>query len=443
VTAARVPRRRRRAWRTTPRLSQLALSCAGVRVHDLLYRDGEDRSDGSEAEREAAAKLEKALLRADVTGDGRLSREELREALLHAFMPQPLSGEDIDTEEEFWALFPMGLPVFSLTGSSGALAKVGAFLAESDKNGNGHLDKDEFRHSLQEAVSPAPLKDLAQSEKRMWKLFPMGLPVQALLGVDDPDAAELADALARYDINGNGFLDKGEFRTALISEIKMRQRVQHMKKIIIGLSVVIVVLVALITGTTFAVVDAAKDTEATGGTLTDRASGEALRVGSDGFGVQADGTLRLGNNQADGAARALQVGRTRVPGAVNSSLSNEAYADLVGIGVQAESGEYVELDVQGFARIGEEHVVLVTGAGFVTLDGSDIFFEDNVGELFHRAGFDIAPAPPPAPPPNADALANIEAAREELLGEGGDDGGRRRLMSSVGLTGHYNRGDKA
>ena len=55
-----------------------AIGAAGVRVHDLLYRDGEDRSDGSEAEREAAAKLEKALLRADVTGDGRLSREEVR-----------------------------------------------------------------------------------------------------------------------------------------------------------------------------------------------------------------------------------------------------------------------------------------------------------------------------------------------------------------------------
>ena len=245
-------------------------------------------------------------------------------------------------------------------------------------------------------MSPAPLDSSdKQNEERLWHLFPMGLPVAALLGTEDADAAALADSLKKYDDNGNGFLDREEFRNALMSEIRMRQKVAHMKKIIIGLVTVIFVLVALITATTFVVVDSAKDTEASGGTLADRATGAPLRVGSDGFSVQADGSVRVGNDASDGSAKALAFARTHVAGAVNSSLSNEAYADLIGISAEAPGGAYVELDVMGFARVEETKVVLVTQGGFVTLDGPDIYFEDTIGDLFSQAGFDIADAPPP------------------------------------------------
>lgn len=295
-------------------------------------------------------------------------------------------------------------------------------------------------------MSPAPLDSSdKQNEERLWHLFPMGLPVAALLGTEDADAAALADSLKKYDDNGNGFLDREEFRNALMSEIRMRQKVAHMKKIIIGLVTVIFVLVALITATTFVVVDSAKDTEASGGTLADRATGAPLRVGSDGFSVQADGSVRVGNDASDGSAKALAFARTHVAGAVNSSLSNEAYADLIGISAEAPGGAYVELDVMGFARVEETKVVLVTQGGFVTLDGPDIYFEDTIGDLFSQAGFDIADAPPPAPPPGTAQLDNIGAAEAELArAAGGTNGAKalRRLMTEGGvkLSGSYNKG---
>ena len=113
-----------------------AVGPQGIRIADLLDDGDADDDDG-----DVVRRLREALLRADKSGDGMLGRQEMRAALVHAFSPKPLDAADLDTEDEFWALFPMGLPVMSLTGHSGALAKVGEFLAAADNNLNGHLDK--------------------------------------------------------------------------------------------------------------------------------------------------------------------------------------------------------------------------------------------------------------------------------------------------------------
>ena len=87
-----------------------------------------------------------------------------------------------------------------------------------------------------------------------WNENPRGVPLEALFG-NAGGAGEIGARLRTHDISGDGYLDKTEFRNAIMGEISAVKNAKQLKIVAAVLIGLVVVLCAAMTGLTFVVVD--------------------------------------------------------------------------------------------------------------------------------------------------------------------------------------------
>ena len=229
---------------------------------------------------------------------------------------------------------------------------VQAVFADIDANGDGVLDMEEFKTMLS---TYAVLRRSNQEGS---------VSISTL-----PDKVQ--PALKVFDQDGDGTVDPKELMRAAEMYQASKKSQRRMRKFIIGLVLFVVALIGINSAMTFMMVEIAKETKAS-----------------------PDGVMRV--NTGDGTEGAVvKTAANGEPSPLTSGLPDAAFEQLKQFQVDSPTGAHVSLAVQGWYRVPSpiattgSVVKIMTAAGFVILDGTDMSFEETVGTVFSEAGFDV------------------------------------------------------
>ena len=107
-----------------------------------------------------------------------------------------------------------------------------------------------------------------------------------------------------------------------------------------------------------------------------------------------DGVMRV-NAGGGHQGAVVKTAANGEPSPLTSGLPDAAFAQLKQFQVDSPTGAHVSLVVQGWYRVPSpiattgSVVKIMTAAGFIILDGTDMTFEETVGTVFSEAGFDV------------------------------------------------------
>ncbi|ACO64688.1 predicted protein [Micromonas commoda] len=229
---------------------------------------------------------------------------------------------------------------------------VQAVFADIDANGDGVLDMEEFKTMLS---TYAVLRRSNQEGS---------VSISTL-----PDKVQ--PALKVFDQDGDGTVDPKELMRAAEMYQASKKSQRRMRKFIIGLVLFVVALIGINSAMTFMMVEIAKETKAS-----------------------PDGVMRV-NAGGGHQGAVVKTAANGEPSPLTSGLPDAAFAQLKQFQVDSPTGAHVSLVVQGWYRVPSpiattgSVVKIMTAAGFIILDGTDMTFEETVGTVFSEAGFDV------------------------------------------------------
>lgn len=298
-------------------------------------------------------------------------------------------------------------------GSSGesdeaAAAPVAVAAAASDSVDLGFVSGEE---KLEKSALAA-----ADGGSSFWDLFPHGVPVEALFG-SQGGSGEVGRRLRTYDKNGNGFLDKDEFRGAVRQELSSQAQVRLMRKVAAAVLAICVLLLLAIFGLSVAVTELTKQVEVTKQDPVMRVAGtnEAVQTSSTDLKVvngalapRDEAAAKASLSSEDGAVvedaqtasatgnKLTVVAEERTYTArLKSCMSNAHFASMKSFEVKSGLMS-LRVDVLGYARVARKAslygtvVILITPIGRITIDGEAMSFSNDVGDVFAEAGFNTA-----------------------------------------------------
>ena len=182
--------------------------------------------------------------------------------------------------------------------------------------------------------------------------------------------SELRPALKTFDMDGDGTIDPMELARGAELYAESKNTVKKLTRLAVGLILLLSVTIAAITGLTFVVVELSKETKA-----------------------GADGTMLVNSDEGALMSTAAQT----VNATLDSRMSDETLHSLTHFAVISPNGAHVRLNVLGTMRLprkcqGEigSLVIIVTAVGQITLEGTQMTFENEVGSYFAKAGFEVA-----------------------------------------------------
>ena len=232
---------------------------------------------------------------------------------------------------------------------------VQAVFADIDANGDGVLDMEEFKTMLS---TYAVLRRSNQEGS---------VSISTL-----PDKVQ--PALKVFDQDGDGTVDPKELMRAAEMYQASKKSQRRMRKFIIGLVLFVVALIGINSAMTFMMVELGKETKAA-----------------------PDGIMRVNTNQPDHPGAVVRTAANGETSSITSALPDSAFAELKQFEVKSENGAFLSLMVLGWYRIPDalrartgSFVKIVTYAGFITLDGDEMTFEETTGQVFSEAGFPVA-----------------------------------------------------
>lgn len=176
---------------------------------------------------------------------------------------------------------------------------------------------------------------------------------------------ELRAPLNAFDVDGDGTVAPLELARGAELYQKSKKKAKRLTQAVIGLTVVLAVLLAAFAGITFVVIELSKDTT-----------------------VENDGTTLTKTGEG-----VMKVGKAAFEGGMSSLLPDAAFEKLTSFKVTSDSGAYISMNVNGYVRLGDDargDVILMTHFGLITVSGSVMTFEDVLGDVFSRAGFNVA-----------------------------------------------------
>ena len=177
----------------------------------------------------------------------------------------------------------------------------------------------------------------------------------------------LQESLKAFDLDGDGKVDSYELARAAEAYRQAQTRARRLNRMLLAGSALLLVVLAAFSGLVFTVVELTKESHVTEGTLTVKNSNETVRT-----------------------SQALNQDR------LCSQMSDAAWREMRYLDVTSPTGASLSFLVQGWARMPKAHsmhgtvVAIVTQIGTVTIDGSHLYFEDDVAPIFSRAGFEVA-----------------------------------------------------
>ena len=229
---------------------------------------------------------------------------------------------------------------------------VQAVFADIDANGDGVLDMEEFKTMLS---TYAVLRRSNQEGS---------VSISTL-----PDKVQ--PALKVFDQDGDGTVDPKELMRAAEMYQASKKSQRRMRKFIIGLVLFVIALIGINSAMTFMMVELGKETKAS-----------------------PDGVMRVnaGGGQHGAVVKTAANGE---PAPLTTALPDAAFEQLKQFQVDSPTGAHVSLAVQGWYRVPQPTaatgsvVKLITAAGFIILDGTDMTFEETLGTVFTEAGFTV------------------------------------------------------
>jgi hypothetical protein len=220
-------------------------------------------------------------------------------------------------------------------------------LRSLDDEGNGVLELDEITEMIE---SYAELKKAQKQGVISIKTLPK----------------ELQPSLAAFDVDGDGSVAPLELARGAELYKESKNTVKKLTGLTIALVLLMGVMLAAITGLTFAVVELSKETStSSNGIMTVKDSTEVVKV------------------EAPEYAETL-----------SSCLPSEYFEQMKRFKIKYGLVE-ISLDVLGFARLPRANslygtvVMLVTQIGRIVIDGEVLSYIDDIGHVFADAGFDL------------------------------------------------------
>ena len=179
---------------------------------------------------------------------------------------------------------------------------------------------------------------------------------------------EMQDSLRALDLDGSGSVDSRELARAAEAYRSVQARAKRLNRMLAFGAVVLMLTLAAFSGLVFAVVEMTKESR-----------------------VSESGVLMVkGSNETVKTSQVLNKST------MCSQLGDEVFRDMRYLEVTSPTGSTVSLNILGWARMPEDHslhgtvVVIVTQVGTVTIDGSELAFEDSVAPFFSKAGFSVS-----------------------------------------------------
>ena len=189
--------------------------------------------------------------------------------------------------------------------------KKGAVAPEPD---NGHAPS--AGKMLNSKTFKAMPPDVQAKAAEWWANNPNGIYTPALFGTQG-GLGEVGQAISKLDTDGDGYINRDEFRAGIAEALRAKANVTTLRTVALALGVAISVLVGVLAGTTFAIVDMAKDTAAGGdGVLKTRDGKNVIQTASADFKVSGEG-----GNVLTGRANANATGPST--GAVGTAKVEE------------------------------------------------------------------------------------------------------------------------
>jgi Ca2+-binding EF-hand superfamily protein len=210
--------------------------------------------------------------------------------------------------------------------------------------------------------------------------------------------------MREWDADGSGKVSVGELAAAAQAFKKIQQEGRLMKKIILGLSIVILILMVGMFVLSLAAAEMAKESFVEGGKSTDKA-GNVVATRSSDFEVCPDGTMAswgkcpvagTGRRLEESAGDMLKTVSTKQKQSLKSSLADAFFMALNEVSVFSDKGHTLRLTIHGFARVPAANsrcgniVHLYTAwNGRLTLDSTDLSFDKETEAAFLNAGFSL------------------------------------------------------
>jgi len=204
------------------------------------------------------------------------------------------------------------------------------------------------------------------------------------------------DVMKEWDLDRSGSVSVIELSAAANAHKKVKKEGRLMRKIILGLSAVILLLLAGTFILSYMAVDMAKEMRGEGDGVMQTPNGEVVKVASSAFDVQADGTVvtrgevtptcpanttcrRLASSPG-----VLQVAQSKPGKGLVSTLPDDVFKNLDMVTLKSESGGFLQLKVLSMTRVTMKSskcgsvVKLHTQDGTLTIDDTELSADEQL-----------------------------------------------------------------
>ena len=199
-----------------------------------------------------------------------------------------------------------------------------------------------------------------------------GVYIPALFGASG-GSGEVGQKIRAMDVDGDGYLNKSEFRNSIVKLIKKTTQTNQLKKAVIALVVLLILMSVMIVGMVTVVIVSVKDTS-----------------------TNEDGVMRAKpQGTGEDLGRVVAVARKKEAVSMSSCMNDEYFDELQEFKISQNLAK-LSIKVDGFARVPKAGsmygtvVVLLTPVGRITLDGKILEFNSDVGDIFADAGLAVA-----------------------------------------------------
>ncbi|CAE8694007.1 unnamed protein product [Polarella glacialis] len=271
---------------------------------------------------------------------------------------------------------------------------------------------------------------------------------------------KIRTVMAEWDVDGSGKIGHQELHAAAQAHQQMKKEGRLMKKIILGMAIVILLLMASMFVLSYLAVDMAKEMRGDSSGTMKTASGSVVSVGSYEYSVDENGRIvpkASGNTSrrlmgTDGMAQPVTMSTAHTAFGISSRLSNKQLQELTAFSLELTAGDSRQIRVSAWKRVpqvGAHHcgsvVQLTTDEGVFTLDDYDLFYEGNDEHILEKYGASneevIANWKDDEDDSEAGRRLAIQQGRQPIrrLSEAAKSGRiRGRRLSAAAMAGMYN-----